>query len=205
MELAMKTASALTVAILLLLSAATFAQTMPVQRIRGDIVALDGQNLQVKSRSGAMFAIKLADNYAVNAVVPIDLDKIASGTFVGVASLPQPDGTEKALEVLLFPESRRGTGEGHYPWDLQAGSMMTNGTVATVTTIDQGRRMTLKYKDGEKTVVVPPGAPVVTFEPGDRAMLVPGAHVFVAATPNTDGTLRAGGVAVGKNGIVPPM
>jgi hypothetical protein len=141
----------------------------------------------------------------VTAVAKIGIERITPGAFVGAASMPQPDGTHAALEVLLFPEARRGSGEGHYPWDLQPGSMMTNATVADVASVEKGRRMTLKYKDGEQVVVVPPDAPIVTFEPGDRAMLKAGAHVIVTATKQPDGTLTAGGVAVGKDGLVPPM
>ena len=181
------------------------APATPPQRIRGDVVALDGQNLQVRSRTGEMFNVKLADNYTVNAVVKIGIDRIVPGTYVGIATMPQPDGTQKSLEVLLFPEARRGSGEGHYPWDLQPGSMMTNATVADVVSIDQSRRMTLKYKDGEKVVVVPPDAPIVTFEPGERSMLVPGAHIMLTANKQPDGTLAAAGVNVGKDGLVPPM
>ena len=130
---------------------------------------------------------------------------IAQGTFVGTATLPQRDGTQRALEVVVFPESARGSGEGHYPWDLAPGSMMTNATVAEVVGLDQARRMTLKYPGGEQVVVVPPKAPIVTFEPGSREMLGPGAHVFLVATAEPDGTLKASGVAVGKDGLVPPM
>jgi len=177
----------------------------PTQRIRGDVVALDGLDLQLRSRSGEALTVKLAESYTVTAVVKIGIDRITTGAFVGTASMPQPDGTHSALEVLLFPEARRGSGEGHYPWDLQPGSMMTNATVADVVSVERGRRMTLRYKDGEKVVIVPPEAPIVTFEPGDRAMLKPGAHVIVTATKQPDGTLTAGGVAVGKDGLVPPM
>jgi hypothetical protein len=175
------------------------------QRIRGDVVAVDGLNMQVRSRTGEMLNVKLAENYTVTAVVKIGIDRIVPGTFVGTATMPQADGTQRAIEVLLFPEARRGSGEGHYPWDVQPGSMMTNATVADVVTVDQARKMTLKYKDGEKTIVVPPDAPIVTFEPGDRAMLAPGAHILVTATKQPDGNLTASGVAVGKDGLVPPM
>jgi hypothetical protein len=187
--------------------AAALAQTpLPTQRIRGDVVALDGLNLQVKSRTNETLAVKLAENYGVTAVVGIDVEAIKAGSFVGVASMPQPDGTQRALEVLLFPEAMRGSNEGHYAWDLQPGSMMTNATVADALVVGPGgRRMTLRYKDGEKTIVVPDGAPIVTFEPGDRAMIVPGAHIIVTATRQTDGSLTAARVAVGKNGLVPPM
>ncbi len=163
------------------------------------------QALQVKTRSGESLTVKLADNFAVSAVAKRDLAAVVPGTFIGTATLTQPDGTLQALEVLIFPESARGSGEGHYPWDLQPGSMMTNATVADVVAVDTARKLTLKYKDGEKVVIVPPDAPVVTFEPGDRAMLVPGAHVMFGATKQPDGTLTAGRVNVGKDGLVPPM
>jgi len=189
----------------LFLAATVAAQAAPTQRIRGDVIALGGLNLQVKSRSGETLSVKLAEAYTVTAVVKIGVERIVPGAFVGAASMPQPDGTQRAIEVLLFPEARRGSGEGHYPWDLQPGSMMTNATVAEVVAIEQGRRMTLKYKEGEKTVIVPPEAPIVTFEPGERAMLVSGAHILVTATRQPDGTLTVAGVAVGKDGLVPPM
>jgi len=160
----------------------------------------------VRSRSGEMLSIELADQYTVTSVVRIAPEAITPGSFVGTAALPQPDGTERALEVLVFPESGRGSGEGHYAWDLQPGSMMTNATVATITNIDNARRMTLKYKDGgENVVTVPPNIPIVTFEPGSREMLRPGAHVMLGATVRPDGSLTATRVSVGKDGLVPPM
>ncbi len=203
----MRHAVSFVLGLLCCLVAAALAQApLPTQRIRGDIVALDGLNLQVKSRTGETLAVKLADNYAVTAVVRIDVTAIKPGAFVGTATMPQPDGTQNALEVLVFPESMRGSNEGHYPWDLKPGSMMTNATVADAVAVGAGgRRMTLKYKDGEKTVLVPEDAPIVTFEPGDKAMLVPGAHIIVTAAKQPDGSLTAGRVAVGKNGLVPPM
>jgi hypothetical protein len=205
-ERTMRRLACLASCILCCLCATSIAQTpAPTQRIRGDIVAVDGFNLQVKARSGETLAIKLAENYTVTAVVKIDLAAVKPGSFVGIASMPQ-DGMQIALEVLLFPEAMRGTGEGHYPWDLKPGSMMTNATVAdAVVESTGGRRMTLKYKEGERTVVVPSDAPVVTFEPGERAMVVPGAHILVTAAKQADGSLTAGRVAVGKNGLVPPM
>jgi hypothetical protein len=189
------------------LCATALAQApLPTQRIRGDVVALNGSDLEVKSRTGEALAIKLADNFGVTAVVKSDLSAIKPGDFVGIASMPQSDGTERALEVLLFPESMRGSGEGHYPWDLRPGSMMTNATVTQATVEAMGgRRLVLKYKDGETTVDVPPDAPIVTFEPGDRSMVAPGAHVLFTAAKHPDGSLTAARIAVGKNGLVPPM
>jgi hypothetical protein len=179
--------------------------TAPTQRIRGDVVSVDGLNLQVKERSGELLSIKLAESYVVTAVAKVGIEAITPNAFVGAASMAQSDGTLSALEVLVFPESGRGSNEGHYAWDLQPGSMMTNATVAEVVSVGPARRMTLRYKDGEKVIVVPPNAPIVTFEPGDRAMLKSGAHVLLTAARQPDGSLTAGRVAVGKDGLVPPM
>lgn len=193
----------------LLVSSLAFAQApaapAPTQRIRGDVLSVDGLNLRVKERSGASMDIKLAEAYVVTGVAKVGIEAITLNAFVGAATMQQSDGTLSALEVLVFPESGRGSGEGHYPWDLQPGSMMTNATVAEVVSMGPSRRMTLRYKDGEKVIVVPASAPIVTFEPGDRAMLKAGAHVLLTATRQPDGSLTAARVAVGKDGLVPPM
>jgi hypothetical protein len=175
------------------------------RRIRGDVAAIDGLKLTVVTRDREKVEIALDEKYVVTAVVKTDMSAIKPGSYVGTASMPQSDGGQRSLEVLVFPESGRGSGEGHYPWDLQPGSMMTNATVATVVEAGQGRRMTLKYKDGEKVIDVPADAPIVTFEPGDRAMLKPGAHVIVGAAPGPSGSLTASRISVGKDGLVPPM
>jgi len=197
---------------LLLVAATVFAvaaqagaQQPATKRIRGDIVAIEGTKLQVRMREGPVADIDLDDKYTVTAVVKIAPSAIARGSFVGTASMPEVDGTLRALEVLVFPESGRGSGEGHYPWDLQPGSMMTNATVVEVVDVGAGRRMTLRYKDGEKVVTVPPAVPIVTFQPGSREMVVPGAHVILSATVRPDGTLAATRMSVGKDGLVPPM
>ncbi len=132
--------------------AAMAAAQSPSQRIRGDVVALDGNVLQVKTRAGEALTVKLADNYAVSAIARRNLAAVVPGTFIGTATMPNADGTLRALEVLVFPESARGSGEGHYPWDLEPGSMMTNATVSDVVAVDAARRMTLKYKDGQQVV-----------------------------------------------------
>ena len=195
-----------TVCLLWLFVGLAISQTQaPTQRIRGDVVALEGTDFQVRTRGGETLFVKLADNYTVTAVVRIAIDAIVPGAYVGTAAMPQPDGTLTALEVLVLPESARGSNEGHYPWDLQPGSMMTNATVADIARVEAARRMRLRYKDGEKVVVVPENVPIVTFEPGDRAMLKPGAHILLTATKGSDGSLAASRVAVGKDGLVPPM
>jgi hypothetical protein len=182
---------------------AAAAQT-PV-RVRGTVEALDGTQLTVKSRDGADVKIKLADNYAVAAVVPTALASVKPGSFIGTAAMKQADGSLVALEVLVFPEAMRGTGEGHYPWDLQPESTMTNATVATLAATPKGQEMTLTFKGETNKVIVPAGVPIVTFEPGDKAMLKPGAKVFVGTTKAADGSLSAARVNVGKDGLTPPM
>ncbi|HLX30304.1 MAG TPA: hypothetical protein VKV24_17640 [Casimicrobiaceae bacterium] len=193
------------VAFMVCVAIATSVFAQSTQHVRGDVVSIEGTKLTVRTHTGEVAKIDLAENYRVSAVVRAGPEAIKEGAFIGTAAMPQPDGTERALEVLVLPESRRGSGEGHYPWDLKPGSMMTNATIAQVQNIDGARRMTLRYKDGEKTIVLPPDAPIVTLEPGSRDMLVPGAHVLVSASVKPDGSLSAAGVAVGKDGLVPPM
>ena len=189
---------------LLLGSNAAIAQPAPTQRLRGTVESFDGNLLVVKERSGETLRLALADNFAVNEVLPIELTAIQPNSFVGIASLPQPDGGLRALEVLVFPEAARGTGEGHSAWDLQPGSTMTNATVADVVAMAQGRTLTLRYKDGEKTLRVPEGVPIVTFKPGDRSLLVPGAKVLVTAQLR-EGKPTALRALAGRNGFAPPM
>lgn len=187
---------------------ALFTTTVGAQtptRVRGTIEKVDPQTMTVKSREGRDVEIRLADNLTVTGVVNAPLSDIKVGTFVGAAALPQPDGTLKAIEVLIFPEAARGSGEGHYPWDLMPQSVMTNATVAESVAGVSGPMLTLKYKDGEKKIVVPPDAPIVTFVPGDRSLLKPGTGVFLSATPQADGKLMATRVTAGKDGVVPPM
>ena len=189
---------------LLLSGSAAFAQPAPTQRLRGTVESFDGSLLVLKERSGETLSLALADNFAVNEVLAIELTAIQPNSFVGIASMPQADGRLRALEVLVFPEAARGSGEGHYPWDLQPGSMMTNATVADVAAVAQGRQLRLRYKDGEKTVSVPAEVPVVTFKPGDKTLLVPGAKVMVTAQMR-DGKPTAMRALAGRNGFTPPM
>ena len=174
------------------------------QRLRGTIESFDNTTLVVKERSGEVLRLALADTFAVNEVVPTELASIQAGSYIGTAAMPQADGTLQALEVLVFPEQARGSNEGHYPWDLQPGSTMTNATVADVVGQAKGRTLRLRYKDGEKTVRVPEGVPVVTVKPGDRALLVPGAKVLVTAQLR-DGKPVALRAIAGRNGFAPPM
>ncbi len=183
---------------------AALAQPAPV-RVRGTIEKVDGLVLTVKSRDGAMLTVKLPDNVAVAATTKRSLADIKPNDFVGIAAMPQPGGPSRALEVLIFPEAARGTGEGHYPWDLMPQSTMTNATVSeTVTKVD-GHTLTLKYKNGEQTIIVPPETPIVTVVPADKSELKPGATIFIfAATRAEDGSLSAARVTIGRD-IAPPM
>jgi hypothetical protein len=189
----------------LLAAGTAFAQPTQVQRVRGTVEKADEHTLTVKSRTGSTIEIALAPNVTVNQVIKASLADVKPGKFVGIAGTPQPDGSQKALEVVIFPEAARGTGEGHYAWDLQPSSTMTNANVAEEVAQADGPMLTLKHKDGETKIFVPKEAPVVTFEPGDRANLKPGAAVFVPAQKAADGKLTAARVLVGKDGLVPPM
>jgi hypothetical protein len=193
------------------------AQT-PAQRIRGNVVSLDGSTLQVKTAQGATVALELAGNVRLMAVSRAERSAIAPGVFLGTTAVPQPDGTLAAVEVHIFPESMRGTGEGHRPMDSLPGNTMTNATVAgvsgsggatmtnaTVAGTAAGQRLTLQYKGGEKTVTLGADVPIVFLEPGDRGMLAPGAPIVVTAAAQENGRLRADRITVGKDGTVPPM
>jgi hypothetical protein len=180
------------------------AQGAPPVRVRGTVASLEGSTLTVKSRTGEDVAIRLAETWNAGGVVKATLADIKPGTFVGIAAMPAGSGL-RALEVLVFPEAMRGSNEGHYPWDLQPESSMTNATVAGDVQGADGRTLTLSYKDGNKAITVPPDVPIVTFAPADKADVKPGAAVFVPTQRQPDGTLQATRVLVGKDGTVPPM
>jgi hypothetical protein len=188
----------------LAMAGAALSQSPPT-RLRGSITAIDGKTATIATREGASVPVKLADNWVAVLVVPTTLSEVKQGAFVGIASLKGPDGVQNALEVLVFPESARGSNEGHYPWDLQPESMMTNATVATVAAAGDGQTLTLKYKDGTQDIRVKPGIPIVTFAPGDRADAKVGAKVFLGAAKGADGGLTATRILVGKDGLTPPM
>ncbi len=181
------------------------AAQSPPTRIRGAITAVDAQKLTVLTREGPTVVITLTDPLAVNAVVALDLAAIKPNSFIGTAAMKRPDGTLVAQEVLVFPESARGSNEGHFPWDLTPESTMTNAPVTATIETSSGRTMTLNVKGQTMTAEVPKGVPVVTFEPTDRTALKIGAAVFIGATKAADGSLSAGRVLVGKDGVVPPM
>jgi hypothetical protein len=182
------------------------AQQPPMVRIRGLIEAVDGPMLAIKSREGTEMKVRMTDNAAVFAVVKTSLSEIKPGSYIGVTAMPEPDGTQKALAVHIFPENQRGAAEGFRPWDLRAGSTMTNATVAETVKGADGQNILVKYKDGEKKVVVPPETPVVTFVVGDKSELKAGAQIIIfGAAKKDDGTLEANRVNVGRDGITPPM
>jgi hypothetical protein len=182
------------------------AQQPPTVRIRGTIEAVDGSLLTVKSREGTDMKVRVTDNVAVFGVAKIAMSEIKPGSYIGVTAMPEPDGTQKAVAVHIFPENQRGVAEGFRPWDLRPGSTMTNATVAERVAGTAGDKILVKYKDGEKNVVVPPETPIVTFLVGDKSELKPGAKIIIfGAVQKEDGTLEANRVNVGRDGINPPM
>jgi hypothetical protein len=174
-------------------------------RIRGEIVAMDGNVLKVHRRSGDTVSIELKPAITVSAVKAMQLSDIKPGSFVGTAATTGTDGKLTATEVVVFPESARGTGEGHYDWDLGPNSTMTNANVDTVVQGTSGRNLKLSYKGGSNDVTVPPNVPIVTFAPAARADLTPGKKVFVVATAAAQGAFVAQRVVVEKDGVAPPM
>ena len=189
-----------------MLGSVAWAQQSPTVRIRGTIEAIDGSLLMVKSREGTDMKVRLTDNVAVFGVAKTTISEIKPGSYIGVSAMPEPDGTQKALAVQIFPESQRGVAEGFRPWDLRPNSTMTNATVAETVAGTDGEIILVKYKDGEKKVLVPPDTPIVSFVAGDRSELKPGARIIIfSATRKEDGTLEAARVNVGRDGITPPM
>jgi hypothetical protein len=193
-------------ALSVLTSVAWAQQTPAPTRIRGTIEVVDGPVLTVKTREGQDVKVAMTDNAAVFAVVKTQLSEIKEGSYIGVTGMPQPDGTQKAIAVHIFPENQRGAAEGFRPWDRQPNSTMTNATVAQTVKGTDGQNILVKYKDGEKKVVVPPDTPVVTFVASDKSEVKPGANIIIfSATKKEDGTLEANRVNVGRDGITPPM
>jgi len=183
-----------------------WAQQTPPVRIRGTIESVDGSTLGIKTREGTDVKVKMTDNVAVFAVVKTELSQIKEGSYIGVSAMPQPDGTQKAFAVHIFPENQRGAAEGFRPWDARANSTMTNATVAETVKGTDGQNIMVKYKDGEKKVVVPPDTPIVTFVASDMSEVKPGAKIIIfGAAKKEDGTLEANRVNVGRDGITPPM
>jgi hypothetical protein len=175
-------------------------------RVRGTIEKVDGNVLTVKTREGQNVTVKLADNPRVLGIEKATMADIKQGSYIGVSAMPQTDGSQKALHVHLFLDSMRGVAEGFGPWDVRPNSTMTNATVDSTVTGTDGHTVTVKYKDGEKKIIVPPDAAIVKYVPGNKDELKPGAKIFIiAAVKQPDGTLETPNVSVGLGGLTPPM
>jgi hypothetical protein len=186
--------------------AASLASAQTPVRVRGVIEKVDGKTLSVKARDGAMVQVKLADDAHVLTLDKKSMADVKQGTFVGITAMPQPDGTQKAVEIHIFPEAMRGTGEGHYAWDLMPNSTMTNGNIDNQVVSNDGQTLVMKYKDGEKTITVPPNAEVVMFAPATPDDIKAGQKVFVPRGKKLeDGTVEAGVITIGSKGVDPPM
>ncbi len=192
-------ASALTI------SLASAQQAQP-SNIRGAIESVDGSILTIKARNGGERKVRMTDNVTVTGITKAALSDIKSGDYVGVTGMPQADGTQKAIAIHIFPEAMRGMAEGSRPWDLKPNSSMTNATVDQKVEAKDGQTLTVKYKDGEKKVTVEPSTPIVTFVPGSKDELKPGAQVIiVGAKKAADGSFETARVNVGRDGLTPPM
>ena len=182
------------------------AQQPPTVRIRGTVESVDGPMLMIKSREGTDLKVKMTDDLKVIGIAKTSLSDIKPGSYIGVSAMPQPDGSQKAFAIHIFPEAMRGAAEGHRPWDQRPNSTMTNATVAeTVASVD-GQVIQVKYKDGEKKVVVPPDAAIVAFADGEKSEIKPGAKIIIfGAMKKDDGSLETNRIGVGRDGIAPPM
>jgi hypothetical protein len=200
---------ALPLAALTLISAVSLAiaqQPPTPSRVRGTIEAVDGDVLSVKSRSGDDVKLRMSGDMTVVGIIKISLADIKLGSFIGATTVPGPDGSQNAVEVHVFPENMRGTGEGTRPYDLHPNSTMTNATVAQQTVAgNDGQNLTIKYKDGEKKIVVGADTPVVTYVPADKTELKPGAKVIAFVKKLPDGMFETNRISVGKDGLTPPM
>ena len=193
-------------ALVSVLASAAWAQQPPPVRIRGTIESVDGKTMSIKTREGTDVKVNMTDDITVIGIAKTSLSDIKQGSYIGVSAMPQPDGSQKALAVHIFPEAMRGAAEGFRAWDLRPNSTMTNATVAqTVASVD-GQTIEVKYKDGEKKVVVPPDAPIVAFVTGEKSEIKPGAKIIIfGAMKKDDGSLETNRLGVGRDGIAPPM
>jgi hypothetical protein len=183
--------------------AAVPALAQQPQRVRGTIESVDGSTLVIKQGEGPDVTVKLTDNVQVFGVVPATLADVKPGAFIGVGAMPQPDGSQKAIQVMIFAESQRGLGEGFRPWD-RPGTTMTNATVDTTVAGVDGQEVTVKYKDGEKKIIIGKDAVIRAYVAGDKSELKPGAHIAIVRADKTpDGTLQTARINVGRDGVVP--
>jgi hypothetical protein len=184
----------------------SFAQQPQTVRVRGAIETIDGPNLTVKSRNGETVKVRLADSARASAIVKASVADLKPNTYIGVTSVPAPDGSDKAVAVHIFPEERRGTAEGRMAWDLLPDSKMTNGAVNLQLVGVRGGIMTVTYKGQESKIALTPETKIVAFTAGDRSELKPGTQILIfTATRNEDGTLQAPAINYGRNGLTPPM
>ena len=197
---------AASLAVVAVLASSAWAQQSPMVRIRGTIESIDGKTLSIKTREGTDVKVNMTDDIAVIGIAKTSLSEVKQGSYIGVSAMPQPDGSQKALAVHIFPEAMRGANEGFRPWDLRPNSTMTNATVAqTVAGVD-GQVIDVKYKDGEKKVVVTPDTAIVAFVNGEKSEIKPGAKIIIfGAKKLDDGSLETNRIGVGKDGIAPPM
>jgi hypothetical protein len=180
------------------------AQDTPRKLFRGEVTALEGQALDVKTKDGQAVKIALTPDWRVRVVVPIGIDAIHTGSFIGTAQVPDANGVGRSLEVHVFPPGVK-SGEGERDWDGQAGARMTNGTVSSTITSDaNGHALTLTFPGGTRKILIPPDAPVVQFNPAQHADIKPGVKVFIVAMPDGTGW-KTNNVAIGQNGAAPPM
>jgi hypothetical protein len=186
-----------------LLAPLAHAQQPQSVRLRGTITALSADRLTLSERSGRTYDLAIAPDARFTEVYPVTLADVKPNSFVGVGGMPQADGSQRAIAVVVFPESMRGTGEGHYPFDFLPQSTMTNATVAEVAASPGGQRLQLRYKDGEKTIIVPQGAPIVSLRPSDRSLLAVGSGVSLSAQ-EVNGQPTAVRISAGRNGFSPP-
>lgn len=183
-------------------SFAATAQTPQMVRIRATIESVSGSLINAKARDGADMKVQLAPNAPVNQVVKASLSDIKQGDYIAITAMPQPDGTQKAVAILIFPEALRGLGEGHRPWDLSPGSTMTNATVASQVNSVNGQTLTVTYKGGEQKVSVPADAVIVKYRKASATALKAGQKIFVPGAKRLpDGTLQAPNVAFGDYGV----
>jgi hypothetical protein len=193
-------------AMISVLASAAWAQQPPTVRIRGTIESIDGKTMSIKTREGTDVKVNMTDDISVIGIAKTSLSEIKPGSYIGVSALPQPDGSQKAFAIHIFPEAMRGAAEGHRPWDQRPNSTMTNATVAQTVTAVDGQVIDVKYKDGEKKVVVPPDAAIVAFLAGEKSEIKPGAKVIIfGAVKKDDGSLETNRIGIGRDGIAPPM
>jgi hypothetical protein len=188
---------------LLFATTAAWAQQPQTQRVKGTIEKIDGNTLMVKPKDGAAVSLTLADNVQVVGVAKASMADIKEGSYIGSGAMPQADGSQKAIEVHIFADVQRGTGDGHRPWDGAPNSTMTNGEVGTSVSGVDGPVLTVKYKGGEKKIVVGPNTPIVKYIVSDKDELKPGASINITnAVEKPDGTFEAARVQVGRDGLV---